>query len=135
MNEYPNSIRNNMVNTNPYEKSYNIEITSLPEVDKRYALQRESSHKIRNVIITAALVASALGFVAGWSYMQSQNMDKATTVVSTEVLPMGIVLNITENPDFSYFTNQNGDTFSKYEGIEARKLAENYSTQNVGKQM
>ena len=35
MNEYPNSIRNNMVNTNPYEKSYNIEITSLPEVDKR----------------------------------------------------------------------------------------------------
>ena len=137
MNEYPNSIRNNMVNTEPYRNNYNIDIESLPEVNMSYSVQRGSSHKIRSAIIAAVIAASAFGYVTAISYMQHQSMIQNSTVVATEPLPEGATLNVTENPDFSYITTSNGTRVSNFNGIEARDLAKSYSqnSDSIGRQM
>lgn len=137
MNEYPNSIRNNMVNTEPYRDQYKINIESLPEVNMSYSVQRESSHKIRNAVIAAALAASALGYVAATSYMQHQSMMQNTAVVTTEALPGGATLNVTENPNYSYITTPDGTNVAEYNGINAQELAKSYNqnTDSIGRQM
>lgn len=132
MQENPNSIRNNMVNT-----EYKINITSLPERGMRYEVQRESSHKIRNVVIAALIAAAALGGVSAISYSQMQSMERNTAVVSTEALPGGATLEVTENPAYSYIVTPNGDRVGTYNGINARELAQSYqeNTPSMGKQM
>lgn len=137
MNEYPNSIRNNMVNTEPYRNNYKIDIESLPEVNRSYSVQREESHKLRNAIIKVGLVAAALGYVVGISYTQQQNMIRSTTVVTTEALPGGATLKVTENPDFSYITTASGEDVAIYDGINARELAKSYvqNKDSMGRQV
>lgn len=137
MNEYPNSIRNNMVNTEPYRDNYKINIESLPEVNMSYSVQRESSHKIRNAVIAAVIAAAALGYVGATSYMQHQSMLKNTAVVTTEALPGGATLNVTENPNYSYITTPDGTNVAEYNGIDAQELAKSYSqnADSMGRQM
>lgn len=126
MNEYPNSIRNNMVSP-----EYKIDITSLPERGMRYKPQKEESHKLRNAVIAAALAAATLAGVAGVTYSQHQSMEQNTAVVSTEALPGGGTLNVTENPSFSYIVTPNGDRVSNYNGINAQELAQSYQTSGM----
>lgn len=121
MNEYPNSIRNNMVNT-----EYKINITSLPDEKLNYEVQREDSHKVRNLVISAVLVVSLFGGIGAITAIQEHNLQKNATVVSTEVLPGGATLNITENPVFSFIVTPNGDKVGNYDGISAQELAKNY---------
>ena len=126
MNEYPNSIRNNMVNT-----EYKIDITTLPERGMRYRPQREESHKLRNAVIVAALAAATLTGVAGITYAQNQSMEQNTAVVSTEALPGGGTLNVTENPEFSYIVTPGGDKVSNFNGINAQELAQSYQSNGM----
>ena len=135
MNEYPNSIRNNMVNTEPYRDRYKIDIESLPEPNMNYSVQRESSHKFRNAVIAVAIAASALGYVGAVTYIQHQNMLKSTEVVATEALPGGATLKVTENPNYSYITTPEGFDVAEYNGIDAQELARGYSqnTNSMGR--
>lgn len=135
MNEYPNSIRNNMVNTTWPDDC--IRINQVPEPQRNYNFQREESHKLRNAIIAAAIAAAALGGVAGITYAQTQSMERNTAVVATEMLPGGGQLNVTENPAYSYIVTPNGDKVATYNGINAQSLASNYAqnTDVMGKHM
>ena len=124
MNEYPNSIRNNMVNTTwPVDC---IRINKVPEAKVNYRVEREESHKFRNTIVAIALVASTLGAVAGISYAQRQSMERNTAVVATENLPGGGQLQVTENPAYSYILTPNGDKVASYNGIDVQSLVSSY---------
>lgn len=135
MNEYPNSIRNNMVNTNPYRaEDYNIEITGLPEPPKNYAFQKESSNKIRNIIIVAALAAATLAGAAGVSYMQYQSYERNTAVVNTVPIDNGVEVKITENPAYSYIEMPDGSHVNSYNGISANVIAQEIIQNQIGRQ-
>ena len=121
MNEYPNSIRNNMVNTTWPNDC--IRINKVPEVKKNYEVDREGSHKIRNTILALAVAASAFGYVAGISYAQNKSYEQSMTVVATESLPDGVELKVTENPMYSYFLMPDGQMSGKYNGVNAQDLA------------
>ena len=128
MNEYPNSIRNNMVNTTWPNDC--IKINKEPDSKMSYNFQKEESHKFRNAIIAAAIAAAALGGVAGISYVQHQSMEQNTAVVATEMLPGGGQLNVTENPAYSYIVTPSGDKVASYNGVDAQSLASNYAQNN-----
>ena len=134
MNEFPNSIRNNMVNTT--WPSDAIKINKTPEVNVNYKVEREESSKFKSALVVAAIAAVAFAYTAGVSYAQHQSMEQNTAVVATEMLPGGAKLNVTENPAYSYIVTPNGDAVSNYNGIDAQDLAKNYSNDNTsGKHM
>lgn len=121
MHEYPNSIRNNMVGT-----EYKINIASLPEEDVRYEVQREGSHKIANIVVSVLLAAGLLAGMGAITVAQTQSMERNTAVVSTEALPGGATLNVTENPAYSYIETPDGQHVSSYNGINAQDLVQGY---------
>lgn len=127
MNEYPNSIGNNMVNTHIDARSrYNIQIEKLPDRGP-HKVKPEESHKFGKIIGAALIVGALVGGTAIVGNYQHQSMEQNTQVVTTETLPNGITLYVTENPDFSYFMNQDGQKFSKYDTLVASELAKSYS--------
>lgn len=136
MNEYPNSIRNNMVNTTPFrENDYNIQISSLPESNRSYKSQRGVN--LKTIVIAAAIAAAAFGGVTYQGYLQHQSMLENTEVVSTMVVPGDVTLNITKNPEYSYFESSDGRHFGNFNGMDARDMAKSQveATQNMGRQM
>ena len=131
MNEFPNSIRNNMVNT-----EYKINITSLPETNLHYEVQREDSNKVRNIVLAAVLAAGLLAGMGAITAAQTQSMQQNTAVVATEVLPGGATLNVTENTAYSYIVTPDGEKVSTYNGINAQELAKSYQdAPAMGRQM
>lgn len=136
MNEYPNSIRNNMVNTTPFrENDYNIQISSLPESNRSYKSQRGVNFK--TIVIAAAIAAAAFGGVTYQGYLQHQSMLENTAVVETVTVPGDATLNITQNPEYSYFEMSDGTHVGTYNGMNASEMAKNQVeiNQNMGRQM
>ena len=136
MNEYPNSIRNNMVNTTPFRNNdYNIQISSVPDPDISYKTQRGVN--LKTIIIAAAIAATTLGGVAYNSYVQHQSMLENTAVVSTMTVPGDATLNITNNPEYSYFVMPDGTHVGNYNGMDASEMAKSQieATQSMGRQM
>ena len=121
MNEYPNSIRNNMVNT-----EYKINITSVPDEKLNYELQRADSHRIANIVLPVALILSLGAGMMAITAAQTQSMTQNTAVVATEALPDGATLNVTENPAYSYIETADGQKVASYNGINAQDLAQSY---------
>lgn len=136
MNEYPNSIRNNMVNTTPFrENDYNIQISNLPDPNCSYKPQRGVN--LKTIVIAVAIAAATLGGVAYNSYVQHQSMLENTAVVSTLEVPGDATLNITKNPEYSYFVMPDGTQVGTYNGMSASEMAKNQVeiSQNMGRQM
>lgn len=136
MNEYPNSVRNNMVNTTPYrDNDYNVQISSLPDPKRSYKPQRGVN--LKTIVITAAIAAAALGGVSYNSYVQHQSMLENTEVVETVTVPGGATLNITKNPEYSYFVMPDGTHVGNYNGMDASEMAKSQveATQSMGRQM
>ena len=136
MNEYPNSIRNNMVNTTPYKRDdYNIQISSLPAPNRSYKLQKGVNFK--TIIIASLIAAATIGGVAYNGYVQHQSMLEKTNVIETVSMPGDVTLNVTENPEYSYFEMADGTHVGNYNGMDARAMVENQieTAQSMGKQM
>lgn len=135
MNDYPNSIRNNMVNTKPFrDQDYNIKITSLPDPNRSYKPQRGVN--LKTIIIGAAIAAATIGGVAYHSYVQHQSMLENTAVVQTVEVPGDATLKITENPNYSYFEMSDGTHVGNYNGMDASSMAQSQvEAQSMGKQM
>ena len=139
MNEYPNSVWNNMVNTNPnytdnYQaEDYKIEILNEPENDKNYEMDRTLSKKIRQAIVIGSVTLAALAGTAYVSYRQHQSMVQNTAVVQTVELPGDATLNITENPSYSYIETSDGRHVSEYNGMNAQELSGASIAQDNGK--
>lgn len=137
MNEYPNSIRNNMVNTDhyrnanqKYENEYNLRIYDTAVVQKKHDIKKEKSAKICK-IVAAALIATALtGGTVALNAWQSANLERAQ-----EVIYQDSNLQIDSLRDYTlkicangtgYFEDQNGNTYGNVNGFDAQDLANTY---------
>ncbi len=142
MNEYPNSVSNNMVNTTPfrdnlssYEDEYNIQISNLPRTDCSYKTQKGT--KLKTLLIAGAIVAATLGASAYQSHLQYQSMMDNTAVVEEVAMPGGATLQVTKNPLYSYIETPDGQHVAEYNGMRAEDWAKSYveEAQTKGKQM
>lgn len=129
MNEYPNSVWNNMANTTPHRgenyqaEDYKIKILREPDNNKNYKTDRNSSSKMKQVIIIGSIVIALIAGAAYVSHRQHQSMIENTAVVQTVELPGDATLNITENPVYSYIETSDGLQVGEYNGINAQELA------------
>lgn len=136
MSEYPNSIRNNMVNTIPFrENDYNIQVSSLPEPNCSYEPQRGVNFK--TIIIVAAIAVAAFGGVTYEGYLQHKSMLENTAVEQVVPMPGDAKLMVTANPLYSYIETPDGLHVSEYNGMKASDWAQPYveEAQKNAKQM
>ena len=147
MNEYPNSIRNNMVNTTPFRNNivdttsvrnddYNIRISSLPDSNCSYKPQRDVD--LKTIIIAVAIAAATLGGVVYQGHLQNQIMIENTTVVENVAIPGDATLRITKNPLYSYIETSDGQHVLEYNGMSVHDWARPHveaAQQSAGKQM
>lgn len=134
MNEYPNSIRNNMVNTTPFRNNdYNIQVLSEPDPNISYEPQKGFNFK--TIVIGVALGLALTGGIAYHGYLQHQSMVENTAVVETVAMPGDVTLNITENPSYSYFVMPDGTHVGNYNGMDASEMAKSQVEHNLGRQM
>lgn len=137
MNEYPNSIRNNMVNTN-YNKNtnqedkneYNLRIYDIDVVQKKHDIKKEKSAKMRKIVAAALIVAALAGGTVALNKWQSANFERAQEVVyqdsNLQVDSLrDYTLKICANGT-GYFEDQNGNTYANVNGFEAQRLADKY---------
>lgn len=125
MNGYPNSISNNMVNTN---NEYKIKIASLPQPKAVYDYRKDMSKKIKTVLVGVAIAAAAFGGVAYQSYTQQQKAEEAYQVVYSEDLQQypGIKFEITRNGE-GYFVDETGNHYADLgNGMNAQQRANQY---------
>ncbi len=129
MNNYPNSIWNNMVKTTPIDtdnyqaEDYKVEILSEPDNDRNYKMDRNSSSKMGQVIVIGSLVIALMAAAAYVSYRQEQSRIENTAVAQTMELSEDATLNITVNPVYSFIETSDGRRVGEYNGINARELA------------
>lgn len=129
MNEYPNSVWNNMVKTTPIDtdnyqaEDYKVEILSEPDNDRNYKMDRNSSSKMGQVIVIGSLVIALMAAAAYVSYRQEQSRIENTAVAQTMELSEDATLNITVNPVYSFIETSDGRRVGEYNGINARELA------------
>ena len=64
-------------------------------------------------------------------------MLENTAVVSTMTVPGDATLNITKNPEYSYFVMPDGTHVGNYNGMDASEMAKSQieATQSMGRQM
>ena len=137
MNEYPNSIRNNMVNTDYYknkyqknENEYNLRIYDIDVVQKKHDIKKGKSAKICKIVV-ATLIATALtGGTVALNAWQSAEIEKGFEVIYED--PhwsghnlTGCTLKICANGT-GYFEDQDGNTFVYIDGFDAQELANKY---------
>ncbi len=125
MNKYPNSIRNNMVNTRPFRDEYNIQVTSLPEPQVSYKPQKEVN--LKTIVIAVAIAAATISGAAVMSNIQFQNFQRATQTVYTEdvVNYPGIRFEISANGT-GYFVDEQGRHFGQIDNLDAQQMANQY---------
>lgn len=126
MNQFPNSIRNNMVNTTPFRNynDYNIQILSEPDPDISYEPQRGFNFKY--IVIGAVLGLALSGGMAYIGHRQYQSMIENTAVVERVSMPSDATLMVTKNPLYSYIETPDGHHVSQYDGMEASDWAKPY---------
>ena len=134
MNEYPNSIRNNMVNTTPFRNNdYNIQI--LNGLDPNVSYKPQRGIKLKTILVAVAIGVALVGGTAYQGYLQHQSMVENTAVVETVAMPGDVTLNITENPSYSYFVMPDGTRVGNYNGMDASEIAKSQVEHNIGRQM
>ncbi len=146
MNEYPNSIRNNMVNTTPFRNNivdttsvrnddYNIRISSLPDSNCSYKPQRDVD--LKTIVIAVAIAVAAFGGVTYQGYLQHKSMLENTAVEQVVPMPGDAKLMVTVNPLYSYIETPDGLHVSEYNGMKASDWAQPYveEAQKNAKQM
>lgn len=127
MNEYPNSISNNMVNTNVKPEDYNLRISTLPEPRKVYDYRKDMSKKIKTAIIAATIATATLGAVAYQGYVQAQNANQDFQVVYSEDIKQypGFKFEIARNGT-GYFVDEQGQHFAQLDNMDAQQRANQY---------
>ncbi len=127
MNEYPNSISNNMVNTNVKPEDYNLRISTLPEPRKVYDYRKDMSKKIKTAIIAATIATATLGAVAYQGYVQAQNANQDFQVVYSEDIKQypGFKFEIARN-GAGYFVDEQGQHFAQLDNMDAQQRANQY---------
>lgn len=147
MNEYPNSIRNNMVNTTPFRNNivntttvrnddYNIRISRLPDSNRSYKTQRDVD--LKTIVIAVAIAAVTLGGIFYQEHLQNQIMIENTSVVENVAIPGDATLRITKNPLYSYIETADGQHVLEYNGMSVHDWARPHveaAQQSAGKQM
>ena len=140
MNEYPNSIRNNMIDTEhyrninqEYENEYNLRIYDIEMAKKKRAqkrtLEKEKSAKMRK-LVASVLIAVTLGGAVTAGALHSAYIDKGFEVIYQDSNLQykfldGYTLKICAN-GIGYFEDQNGNTYGNVNGIDAQKWANTY---------
>ena len=137
MNEYPNSIRNNMINTEHYKivnrkygNEYNLRIYDTDVVQKKHDIKKEKSAKICKIVAAALIATTLTGGTVALNAWQSANFERAQ-----EVIYQDSNLQIDSLRDYTlkicangtgYFEDQNGNTYGNVNGIDAQDLANTY---------
>ena len=137
MNEYPNSIRNNMINTEHYKNvnrkygnEYNLRIYDTDVVQKKHDIKKEKSAKICKIVAAALIATTLTGGTVALNAWQSANFERAQ-----EVIYQDSNLQIDSLRDYTlkicangigYFEDQNGNTYGNVNGIDAQKWANTY---------
>lgn len=127
MNGYPNSVSNNMVNTE-YENPYKINITTLPQPRVVYDYRKDMSKKIKTALVAAAVAAAAFGAVAYQGQVQVQSMIEGSQVVYSEdvVQYPGFKFEITKSGEAYYMDEQGNHYASLGDDMVAQQRANQY---------
>ena len=111
MNEYPKSIRENMVNTG-YHRSedYNLRVVNLPDKNMRLDSYENLKKKVVTALVGVTLAAVAIGGPIAFGNYQVAKMEEASEVVYTEPYASDYTFNMTKSGT-GYFTDAEGNRF------------------------